>query len=471
MRGLDSVLQEIMSGWGAPGMAVGVVRRGEILYAQGFGVQSLETMTPVTASSVFSILSISKCFVATAVMQLVDSGVLDLDAPLTEYLPYFAMDDHRYRQITVRHALSHTSGMPDMEEHEYIELVRHPESDDGAAERYVRNLRSKRLIADPGERFSYSNIAYNVLGDLLAKATSRPFEDVMRDKVLLPSGMLSSTFVPDEVPPEVLAWPHLRSPAMRISPVYPYHRADAPASFLHTTVTDMLHWCLTCLGRGSYLGRSILSPAGFELMWKPVVKRRNPPDLYEQMALGWNLGHHCGARTVSHGGGGFGGTAFMLLMPENDCAVAALCNAESSGHIQTAKAVANALLGQPQQANRVSWMVPISHALARGGIEAAYACYSEILGCDDKYYFGEYELLDLSLQLHMANQTELAVDVLGLNLHVYPEHIETYLNLASMYRHKGDVEEARRSLARAAAIEPANATVTAVLDLIRKAPR
>ena len=259
LKDLEDVLQEIMSRWDIPGLAVGIVQGGEIVYAKGFGVQSLETQIPVTLDSVFCVQSVSKCFVASAVMQLVERGKLDLDAPIVQYLPYFQMNDEGYRRITIRQILSHTSGMPDMEESEYVEFMRHPEKDDGAAERYVRGLRNRNLIAHPGERFSYSNIAYNVLGDLLAKVSGRSFEDLMREHILLPAGMPDSTFMMTDIPTNYLALPHLRSPEMRVNPIYPYHRADAPASFLHTTVMDMCHWGITCLKRGNYLGQSILS--------------------------------------------------------------------------------------------------------------------------------------------------------------------------------------------------------------------
>ena len=250
-KDLEVVLQEIMTRWDIPGLAVGIVEGDEIVYAKGFGVQSLETQAPVTLDSVFCVQSVSKCFVATAVMQLVERGKLDLDAPLVQYLPYFQMDDERYRQITIRQMLSHTSGMPDMDEIEYVELVAHPEYDDGAAERFVRGLSDRKLIANPGERFSYSNIAYNVLGDLLAKVSAKSFESAMQEHILIPSGMPNSTFLLADIPTNLLAWPHLRSPEMRVNPIYPYHRADAPASFLHTTVVDMCHWGITSLKRGS----------------------------------------------------------------------------------------------------------------------------------------------------------------------------------------------------------------------------
>ncbi len=465
---LDLVLQEIMLRWGVPGLAVGIVESDEIVYAKAFGVQSLETQAPVTLDSVFCVQSVSKCFVATAVMQLAERGKLDLDAPIVQYLPYFRMDDERYRQITIRQALSHTSGMPDMEETEYVELVTHPEYDDLAAERYVRGLIDRKLIANPGERFSYSNIAYNVLGHLLAKVLAKPFESAMQEQILIPSGMPNSTFTPMNVSAHLLTWPHLRSPEMKVNPIYPYHRADGPASFLHTTVVDMCHWGIISLRRGNYLGQNILSSASYDLMWTAVAERGNlRPSLYEEMGLGWTLGHFKDVKTISHGGGGFGGTAFLLILPEKNYAAVILCNEESNAHFRVVRAVADTILNQKPQANTVSWMVPISQALAEGGIDAAYARYADIKSREDEFYFQKDDLIDLSLQLFTAKKIDLAIETLGLNIHAYPEYIESYIEQAKLYVQKGEIARAKESILKALSIESNNATAIRLLQEIQ----
>jgi CubicO group peptidase (beta-lactamase class C family) len=466
---LDTVLQEIMTCWDIPGLAVGLAQGDEIVYAKGFGVQSLETQTPVTLDSIFCTASVSKCFVATAVMQLAERRKIDLDAPLVGYLPYFQMDDERYRQIIIRQMLSHTSGIPDMEENEYDDFLSHPEGDDGAAERYVRGLKDDKLIANPGERFHYSNIAYNVLGDMIAKVSGKSFETYMQEQILIPSGMPDSTFLFADVPSDLLAVPHLRSPEMKVNPVYPYHRADAPASFLHSTVLDMCHWGIACLNQGSYLGGSILSPASYDLMWKPVADRGYPPpSMYEEMGFGWTLGHYKDVRTVSHGGMGFGWTDFLLILPEKNCAAVLLCNEESFSRTRIIRALADALLDQKPQANAVSWMVPISRALAEGGIEAAYARHAELKAKNDnEFYFDEDELLGLSLQLFSAKKIDMAIDVLGLNIHVYPEYVASYIEQAKLYLHKGEPSTAKERLLKAQSIQPDNAVVAGMLEKIR----
>ena len=466
---LDGVLQEIMLRWDVPGMAIGIVKGDEVAYAKGFGVQSLETQAPVTLDTIFCVQSISKPFVATAVMQMAERGKLDLDAPLVQYLPYFQMDDERYRQITIRQALSHTSGMLDMEESEYVELVTHPEYDDSAAERYVRGLSNRKLIASPGERFSYSNIAYNVLGDMLAKVSGCSFEEAIREHVLIPSGMTHSTFMLADIPTNLMAVPHLRSPEIKVNPIYPYHRADAPASFLHTTVIDMCHWGSTALNRGSYLNQSILSPASYNLMWTSVANRGSSPSMFEEMGLGWSLGHYKDVKTVCHGGGGFGWNAFLLILPERNYAAVILSNEESNAHIRATRAVADVLLDEKPKANSVSWMIPISHALAEGGIDAAYARYAEIKARkdNDEFFIQEYELINLALQLFTAKKTDLAIEVLGLNIHAYPEYIESYLEQAKLYLYKGKIMQAKENILKALSIEPDNITAASLMAMVQ----
>jgi len=223
---------------------------------------------------------------------------------------------------------------------------------------------------------------------------------------------------------------------MIVHPNYPYHRADVPASFLHSTVIDMCHWSLTCLNHGSFNEQQILTPASYELMWTPAVKRSALP-LYENMGLGWILGHFEGLKTVSHGGGGFGWTCFLVLLPEREMAAIILCNEESSGHTAAVKAVMRTMLDLEPEAGAVSWMVPITKALQAGGIQAAQTCYDELKNSDRaEYYFDEDGLLVLVYQLIGVNKLDLAIDALKLNIRIFPENLESYTLLSNLYIRK-----------------------------------
>ncbi len=461
---LDMVLEEIVARWGIPGLAVGITDNNGIIYAGSFGVQSLETQTPVTPGSIFCLASIAKCFVASAIMQLVEQGKLELDAPLVQHLPYFRMDDERYQQITLRQVLSHTSGMPDMNESEYDELVAHPEYDDGAAERYVRSLPARKMIGTPGERFAYSNIAYNVLGVLIAKISGQSFESYMREHILRPAGMPDSTFFFPDVPLNRLAVPHLRTPRMMVNPIYPYHRADAPASFLYSTVTDMCHWAITNLKQGIYQEERLLTPASYDLMWTPIAQRGVPP-YREEMGLGWSLGHFEGIRTIGHGGGGFGWTCLLVLLPEIQRAAIILSNEESYAHERAMEAVIHTLLGKEPQPGDVSWMIPVAKALQTGGVQAAYACYDEIKHGSD-YFIDADELFSLFYQLMSAKEIDLAFQVMELNLYAFPENLGLHLFLARRYLHHNNPSRAKALLQKALVISPENKTAIELLEKI-----
>jgi CubicO group peptidase (beta-lactamase class C family) len=186
------------------GLSVGIVRGGQLVYSGAFGARSMETREPVTERSLFHLASVSKPFVATALVQLAERGAVALDAPVVEYLPYFRLADERYPTLTIRQMLSHVSGMPDTEDYGW----ERPEHDEGALERYVRSLSGERLIGDPGAQFAYSNIAYEVLGDVIAKASGQSFEAYIRDHILQPLGMDQSTFLRAEVPPALAVTPH-----------------------------------------------------------------------------------------------------------------------------------------------------------------------------------------------------------------------------------------------------------------------
>jgi hypothetical protein len=179
--------------------------------------------------------------------------------------------------------------------------------------------------------------------------------------------------------------------------------------------------------------------------------------LYEDMGIGWTLGHFNGVKTVSHGGMGFGWTDFLVILPEKDCAAVILCNEESYARSRTVRAVLDTMLGQHPQVGKVSWMVPISRSLAAGGIQAAYACYAELKTSGaEEYIFDEDDLPNLAIQLVSANKIALAIEVLELNNYVFPEHVESYVARGLLHLRQGENAPAEICLLKALSVEPEN---------------
>ena len=172
---IEPLIEQTMKSYDVPGLALAVAKDGKIVYAKGFGVKDLRSREPITPDSLFHMASVSKTFVATAIVQLLEQGKIQLDDPVRTYLPYFQLKDPRFKQITIRHLLTHTAGLPYLEnENRNFDWDR-PEYDSGALERYVRRLHEVKMIAAPGEQFSYSDMGFEILGDVIAKGVDLIF--------------------------------------------------------------------------------------------------------------------------------------------------------------------------------------------------------------------------------------------------------------------------------------------------------
>jgi len=442
---LEPLIQQVMASFEMAGLAIGIVRGDEVVYVKGFGVKHLETREPVTATSLFHLASVSKPFVATAIMQLAEQGKLDLDTPIVRYLPYFTMNDERSRAITVQQMLSHVSGMPDEENYYWDQ----PEYDAGALERYVRRLGNASLLFAPGERFAYSNIAYEVLGDLIAKRSGHSFEEYMRRHLLRPLGMSTSTFFKHEVPPELAMTPHVSVPQIMLSPVYPYHRAHAPSSTLHSSALEMCHWARANLQKGNWNGKRILSAASYDLLWHPYapIEEGDPPVFY---GLGWFLGTYKGKRQISHGGQDTGFETTFVLLPEESIGVVVLANTLPAPVYQIREAALDVLLGFEPQMPKPPVLVPLSHILRKEGMKAALQAYRDLQDQQaDGYDFGaeQFHVVgDVLLSIHRAREAQ---SILEVGIAVDPEAAAGYGLLALAYLKNGEDAQALACTAQA----------------------
>lgn len=314
---LDRYLKQFARERGIPGLAAAVLRNDEVRFLEAYGVGRAGDPRPLTPEHVFHFASVSKPFVATAIMQLVERRALALDDFVIEHLPYFQLADERYRRITIRHMLDHTSGMPDVEDYEWDQ----PEWDAGAAERYVRSLSSQPMLFAPGSRRRYSNMAFDALGDVIAKVSGRCFEDYVKSHILEPLGMRRSSFMYSEIPVELRTTGHVGDPA-RPTPVYPYNRRHAPSSTLNSNVVEMARWVLANLHRGALDGRRILDESSHALMWTPSTPVPDSPEV----GLSWFLGEHRGTRAVRHGGQDTGFSSYLELAPEKGIGIVLASN-------------------------------------------------------------------------------------------------------------------------------------------------
>jgi CubicO group peptidase (beta-lactamase class C family) len=335
-QALEAIVQDFADQHRLPGLAAGVWRRGEVILRMGVGNQDGPGSRPIDGETVFHLASVTKPFVATAVMQLVAADKMCLDCPLQRYLPYFSMQGPGAERITIRHLLTHTAGTGDTSDFRWTT----PEYDDGAVERYVRSLASVRLAFVPGSAWGYSNRGFDVLADAIAKADGRPFEIVIQQRILTPLGMRRSTLLMSDIDSARMARGHRRDGS--VVGYYPYNRRHAGSSTLHSTLDDMLRWAAANLGRGAIDQQRILPTTAYDELWRPhwdiretiaeQTRRAGYVFPYDSLAIGlsWFLPVQEGRQLVYHSGSDPGFASAALLSPSEQIGVVVLINASGA---------------------------------------------------------------------------------------------------------------------------------------------
>ncbi|WP_265587607.1 serine hydrolase domain-containing protein [Sphingomicrobium arenosum] len=305
---LDAIAQRHFEEARLPGLAVAVVNDGRLVYQGTFG--DARPGVPLTPAHAFHVASLSKPFVATAIMLLVEEGQLGLDDPVVRHLPYFPFDP----AITVRQMLSHSSGLPDVTDYGWDR----PDYDDAAAERYVRSLERGTALFVPGEDRVYSNMAFDVLGDLIAKVSVVPFEQYVETRLLRPVGMLTSSFFYPDIPFANRVFGHEGEERRRVAH-HPYNRPHAPSSTLNASLGDMVQWMQFNLQRGVVGTREILGKDSFEGLWSAQsADGRN--------GLSWFRYADGDRWSVYHGGADTGFRARISLYPDEGMGIVILSN-------------------------------------------------------------------------------------------------------------------------------------------------
>jgi CubicO group peptidase (beta-lactamase class C family) len=282
-----------------------------------FGRLNVETAVDATTDSLFQIGSITKLFTATLVMQLVEEGLVALDDPVEVHVPAFAL---RFDKCTVRHLLSHTSGL----DGDFFAAFGFG---DDAIPRYVEASAALPQLFPPGAYFSYCNAGFVVLGHLVERVCHEEFEVVLRERVLDPLGLTRMTARPEEALVSRVASGHLQSfedPTPRVAPSWAWNgRAVTPAgAMMSATATELVTFARAHLAGGG----PILSAESVAAMQQVQHRKPSPTAEVQAMGLGWHLHEWSGQRMFEHGGGTLGQQAQLSVFPEHDFIVSVLTN-------------------------------------------------------------------------------------------------------------------------------------------------
>ncbi len=421
-----------------------VAESGEVIYKKGFGYANIEWEVPNRPDTRFRVGSVTKQFTAVLVLQLVEQGKLSLDGTITDYLPDYpkATGD----RVTIHHLLTHSSGIPN-----YTSLPDFfPEMsrDRYEPEEFVSVFSELDLDFEPGTEWSYSNSGYFLLGVIIERVTGKPYDVVLRERLLEPLGLRDTGY---DHYSEVL---ERRAAGYEVTftgyenTAYLDTSLPYSAGSLYSSVEDMYLW-----DQILYSDRLFDDPKTKDSMLTPHIQSYGYGLVIHNVPIGEEGDS---VRVIEHGGGingfiaGFrrltGDRHLIVLMDNSSSSVAAL-----------QRGITNILYGYPAQPPTQSIARAMRGTIEEESLEAGIRQYHELkAGEPDAYDFGEAELNRLGYYLLEKGDYEQAIAIFKLNAEAYPKAFNTYDSLGEAYMRAGDREAAIENYHKSLELNPRN---------------
>ncbi|MEJ9233002.1 beta-lactamase family protein [Peribacillus butanolivorans] len=316
---VDAYIAREMKRQRLPGLALGIVQGDRILYLKGYG-QADSSGRPVTPETPFGLGSIGKSITAIAVLQLAESGKIDLDAPIQRYIPT-KYDGAEF--ITVRQLLNQTSGFSQIST--FSNTVSSINDQDQVRDALEKNAMSyaEKFLKQANQTehpYSYSNANYVLLGYIVQRVSGQSYGDYVKEHIFSPLSMHDSYVTLDGAAAHGLATPYRRIFGYNVAydGPYVYIPGDAPAGYLYTSAKDMSHYLIAQMNGGRFEDDSVLSSESIRLMQTEPV-----PGTY---AMGWSTDYINGLRVIGSPGGSIGFQAQTFMVPEQQLGVIVFAN-------------------------------------------------------------------------------------------------------------------------------------------------
>ncbi|HPG41204.1 MAG TPA: serine hydrolase domain-containing protein [bacterium] len=325
----DSLLQTRIKEYNIPGAACVLVSQDALVYKKCFGVRDLHYNEPVTEHTLFRLASLSKGFTAILTGLLVEKQLLDWDEPISDFLPGFKLvTNSQYSEPTLRHILSHTSGLPSYAGTELLE-------ENMSYTELLGSLCKVPPVAPPGQQYNYQNVVFSIMGDILAAVTDTSYKALVNSLLFAPLGLKDATigyrdFInrPDHASPHI----EINSVQIPVEVKTSYYHI-APAAGINASINDMAVWIKVILGyRPEIISRSVLQQVTqIQIPTEKATRYFGKWPLLgdTSYALGWRIFDYNGVRLVYHGGSVQGFRTEIAVDPVNHLGIAFLFNCET----------------------------------------------------------------------------------------------------------------------------------------------
>jgi CubicO group peptidase (beta-lactamase class C family)/D-alanyl-D-alanine dipeptidase len=325
IRTLEEFIAREMADKELPAVSIALVEDQQVVWAKGFGLADPKTGVPAGAETVYRVGSVSKLFTDIAIMQLVEQGKIDLDEPVTRYLPDFRPRNPFGKPVTLRQLMSHRSG-----------LVREPpvgsyfDPTGPSLGESVASLNRTELVYAPETHVKYSNAGIAAVGAVLERAQGQPFAQHLKRAVLDPLGMRHSSFEPTPEITKNLAKAFMWTLDGRVFEAPTFQLGIGPAGSMYTTVADLARFLSALFAGGRGHNGQILEPATLEQMWAPQFAKAGQKSGF---GIGFHVAELDGHRRVGHGGAIYGFATTLEALPDDKLGVVVVTTKDAANAV------------------------------------------------------------------------------------------------------------------------------------------
>jgi CubicO group peptidase (beta-lactamase class C family) len=443
----EALLRREMAERRIPGLQIAVVQNGKIVLLKSFGVADIQTSTPVGNQTVFGIYSCTKAFTGVAIMQLAEQGRIDLSAPVSRFLEGLPAE---WQPVTIKQLLTHVSGLPNVLR--VLDQTTYGFGSLDNEENTWAKVKAMPMEFKPGERFSYNQTNYALLGKIIDKLSGKPFVEFFRERQFRVAGMTSTSFGDsrDVIPNTTRTYRYVTSidGAKLSQPKLVHDYAEFPpfrrtASGMNSTAEDLAQWLIALQH-----GKLLKTKSALDTLWTAGSFNNGEPT---QWALGWVTKPRPQHRAVIATGGS---RAAFFVYPDDDLAVVVLTNLAGA----YPEEFIDELAGYYKPEISASDPVTALRMELRGrGYEHAVEVFNELKKANASFQPTENDLNDWAYRMmNGRGKPKEALEIFKLNVYLYPNSANVYDSVAEAYEKNGRRELAIHNYRRSLELDPKN---------------
>ncbi|SDG14750.1 CubicO group peptidase, beta-lactamase class C family [Chitinophaga filiformis] len=457
---IDLFVQNQMQQRKIPGLQLAIVRHGKIIKTGNYGLANLQDSIPVSDKTVFTINSITKAFTGVAIVQLLEAGKIRMDAPVSQYLTDIP---DTWKPVTVQQLLSHISGIPDIiDEEESVLIASNPE------EAWSKVIQMPNDFK-PGEKFSYNQTNYLLLGRIIEKLSGMSFQEFIRKEQLEKVGMPKTIQAGFGATKDIV---------MHAAGGYQYQKGKLTNMFfslppvlqtaagMSSTAGELANWVIALQSM-----QLLKQPASFKALWTPALLNNGETRGFSRLLNGYAAGWPVIKRTDHPALAPVGGNRSALFVyPNDDLSIIVLTNLSGGSPDVFIDELAGLFIPDMKEANGFGLSPSLKNlkiSLDQSGYKNAIEEVKKLKKTKSGFTAAEKEINSLGYKLLSQKRIQDALEIFKLNVYLYPDSANAYDSLGEIYEILGNTELAIKNYDQSLKLNPQNKNADQHLKLLR----